>query len=249
MNRGIVETKGASDARLPRYQQVRDDLVRRIAAGEWTAEQAILTETELAQSYTVSIGTIRKAIDLLVSEGLLQRSQGKGTFVRRPRFDASLFRFFRFKSRSGEQIVPTARIVGREVVIPGDEVRAALRLGPKQRAIHLSRLRLIDDQPVLAEEIWLPREGFEPLARMPLDEFDGLLYPLYERLCRQVVATATEMLMVEQADKGIAKALGIPVGSPVILVHRTAQDFAGKPLEWRTTRGAAAGFQYQTEIR
>jgi GntR family transcriptional regulator len=35
----------------------------------------------------------------------------------------------------------------------------------------------------------------------------------------------------------------------VILVHRTAHDLTGKPLEWRATRGGAEGFQYQTEIR
>jgi GntR family transcriptional regulator len=239
----------AADARLPRYQRVRDDLVRRIAAGEWAPGQAIPTEAELSLSYEVSIGTIRKAIDLLVNEGVLTRSQGKGTFVRRPRFDSSLFRFFRFTSRSGERVMPTAKIVGREVVLPDDEVRAALRLGPKDRVIHLSRLRLIDAQAVLQEEIWVPRDGFEPLVKLALDEFGDLLYPLYERLCGQVVATASETLMVEQADKAVAKVLGIPVESPVILVHRIAQDFTGKPIEWRSSRGAAAGFQYQTEIR
>jgi GntR family transcriptional regulator len=54
------------DDRLPRYQQLRDDLVSRIAAGEWAPEEAIATEAELGQFYNVSTGTVRKAIDLLV---------------------------------------------------------------------------------------------------------------------------------------------------------------------------------------
>ncbi|MFP3561910.1 GntR family transcriptional regulator, partial [Paraburkholderia sp. SIMBA_049] len=81
------------------YHQLRDDLLSRIAAGEWTPTQAIATEAELGQFYNVSTGTVRKAIDLLVADGVLTRSQGRGTFIRRPRFDSSLFRFFRFKSR------------------------------------------------------------------------------------------------------------------------------------------------------
>ena len=237
------------DGRLPRYQQLRDDLVSRIAAGEWSVEEAIATEAELGQFYNVSTGTVRKAIDLLVVEGVVTRSQGKGTFIRRPRFDSSLFRFFRFKSRDGVPVRPTARVFNREVVKPDEEIRSTLGMKAAEKAIHLSRMRMIEGQAVLAEEIWLPRARFEPLAKLPLEDFEDLLYPLYERLCRQIVASATEILKVEQATTDDAALLGLKVGSPVIVVHRVASDFAGTPFEWRSTRGAATTFQYQVEIR
>ena len=249
MNARVPPLAAKPDERLPRYQQLRDDLVQRIAAGEWAPDEAIHTEAELSAAYEVSTGTLRKAIDLLVAEGVLTRSQGKGTFVRRPRFDSSLFRFFRFKSSSGEPVHPTARILQRGVVAPDDGVRQALQLGPRAKVIHLARLRLVDDQPVLSEEIWLPREGFEALASLALEDFGDLLYPLYERLCKQVVATARETLRVEQADKAVAKTLGISPGHPAIRVKRVAFNFAGKPLECRSTVGAADGFQYEIEIR
>lgn len=249
MNPRVPATRLPPDERLPRYQQLRDDLVARIAAGEWAPGDAIHTEVELSNAYQVSTGTLRKAIDLLVAEGVLTRSQGKGTFVRRPRFDSSLFRFFRFKSPGGEPVLPTARILRRAVEAPGDTVRDALRLGPRGKAIHLSRLRLVDGKPVLAEEIWVPRDGFEAVAALPLEDFGDLLYPLYERLCKQVVATARETLRVEQADKTVAKTLGIAAGSPVIHVDRVAFDFAGKAVECRSTLGAAEGFRYEIEIR
>jgi len=237
------------DDRLPRYQQLRDDLVSRIAAGEWAPEEAIATEAELGQFYNVSTGTVRKAIDLLVSDGVLTRTQGKGTFVRRPRFDSSLFRFFRFVSRDGQPVRPTARVLKREIVKPAEEIRDALRMKGSEKAIHLSRVRMIEGRTVLAEEIWLPRSRFEALASLPLDQFEDLLYPLYERLCKQMVASATEILRVEQATAETAALLGIKTGSPVILVHRVASDFAGAPFEWRSTRGAADTFQYQVDIR
>lgn len=245
----MITTLEKPDSRLPRYQQLRDDLVRRLAAGEWAPEQAIATESELCEAYAVSIGTLRKAIDLLVAEGVLTRSQGKGTFVRRPRFDSSLFRFFRFKSRTGEVVLPTSRVLDRRVTIPDAVVRTALRMGPKDKGIHLSRLRLIESRPVLAEEIWVPHAGFAPIATLPLDQFGDLLYPLYERLCSQVVATATETLTVEQASADMASLLALRQGSPLIVVNRVAFDFAGRPVEWRSTRGAAEGFQYQVDIR
>jgi GntR family transcriptional regulator len=249
MSAGVPLPIAQTDERLPRYQQLRDDLVQRIAAGEWAPGAAIHTEAELSAAYEVSTGTLRKAIDLLVAEGVLTRSQGKGTFVRRPRFDSSLFRFFRFKSSSGEPVRPTARILQRSVTAPDDGVRQALQLGPRGKVLHLSRLRLVDGRPVLSEEIWLPRDGFEALTNLPLEEFGDLLYPLYERLCKQVVATARETLRVERADKLVARTLGIRPGHPVICVNRVAFNFAGRPVECRSTVGAADGFQYEIEIR
>ena len=249
MNARLPSPTTPPDERLPRYQQLRDDLVQRIAAGEWAPGEAIHTESELSAAYAVSTGTLRKAIDLLVAEGVLTRSQGKGTFVRRPRFDSSLFRFFRFKSASGEPVRPTARILQRSIVMPDDGVRQALQLGARGRALHLSRLRLVDGRAVLAEDIWLPRDGFEALASLPIDDFGDLLYPLYERVCKQVVATARETLRVGQADQSVAEALSMTPGDPVILVNRVALNFAGKPVECRSTVGAADGFQYEIEIR
>lgn len=240
---------GKPDDRLPRYQQMRDDLVRRLAQGEWAPDTAIATEAELGQFYNVSTGTVRKAIDLLVADGVLTRTQGKGTFVRRPRFDSSLFRFFRFKSVDGKPVRPTAKVLRREIVKPNEAIRSTLQLKGSDKTIHLSRVRLIEGRPVLSEEIWLPRNRFEALAGLRLGDFEDLLYPLYERLCRQIVASATEILNVEQATEDDAALLGIDVGSPVILVQRVAADFAGTPIEWRTTRGAASGFQYQVDIR
>ena len=240
----------AHDDRLPLYQRLRDELLRRIAEGEWGPGDAIPTEAELNQNYGIATGTVRKAVDMLVIEGVLTRSQGKGTFVRRPDFTSSLFRFFRFKTKAGEAVRPTAKVLGRSVKKPPAEVLLALGLTESEpEAIYLSRLRLIDQRPVLAEDIWLPRARFEPLVALKLTDFGNLLYPLYESACRQLVASARERLTVETCSKGLADRLGIAPGSPVIAVRRVAFNFAGAPIEWRCTRGPADGFQYEVDIR
>jgi GntR family transcriptional regulator len=187
---------------------------------------------------------------MLVAEGVLTRSQGKGTYVRRPNFSTSLFRFFRFKTKAGEAVQPTARIVNRAVRVAPAEVRQVLGMDDGQaEGIFLSRLRLIEDRPVLAEEIWLPRKRFEPLVELKLKDFGDFLYPLYESVCRQLVASARERLTVEVAGRSIADRLGVPLGAPIIVVQRVAFDFAGVPIEWRCTRGSAEGFQYDVDIR
>ena len=237
------------DERLPRYQQIRDDIARRIAQAEWLPEQALPTEPELTAAYAVSIGTLRKAMDLLVAEGWLERSQGRGTYIRRPRFDNSLFRFFRFWGRDGDSIRPESRIISVQRTHPVRSAQEGLQLANGSEALLLKRQRLVKQRTVLVEDIWLPLPAFAPLATLAVAEFDELLYPMYERRCHQVIASATEILRVEQADPAVATALGVAANSPVITVQRTALDFAGKPLEWRTTVGSADSFEYRIDIR
>jgi GntR family transcriptional regulator len=237
------------DERLPLYQRLRDELSGRIAAQQWRPGEAIPTEAELVRQFSASIGTVRKAVDMLVAEGALERFQGKGTFVRRARFDSSLFRFFRFQKETGERQVPEGRILRREVMEAPSAVASALRLLPGSPVIHLSRLRVLDGKPLLAEAIWLPKDKFAALLDIDTSEFGDLLYPLYEERCGQVIASAEEDLTAEAVDEANARLLQLQAGAPVIVVERIALGYDRQPLEWRRSRGPADQFRYHVEIR
>jgi len=244
----MISGKLARDTRLPLYQQLHDEMVEKISAGEWRPDQAIPTEAELTKLYGMAIGTVRKAVDVLVAEGLLERNQGRGTFVRRPSFDASLFRFFRHMTTQGSRQVPQGRVTERELSLAPAHVAAALGLADQAQAIRLARLRLINAQVVLSEEIWLPQPLFSPLLTIELADFDDLLYPLYESRCGQAIASAKETLTVESASPEVATNLGISEGAPVVVIERLALGFDRKPLEWRRSHGAADSFRYQVDI-
>jgi GntR family transcriptional regulator len=239
----------ASDHRLPRYQRLHDEFSARIAGRQWKPDEPIPTEAELAATFSVSIGTVRKAIDALVAAGRLERLQGSGTFVRRPKFGSSLFRFFRFEGREGEKLVPESRILKREVIEAPQAVAAALGVAVGSPCIHLNRLRLIDRQPLLLESIWLQKSRFNALLEIDPREFGDLLYPLYEQYCGQVIASARETLTAEAVGSRNARLLEIAPGSPVIVIERLALSFDGQPLEWRRSHGGADQFRYHVEIR
>lgn len=239
----------SSDVRLPLYQRLRDHLAEQIANNRWRPGEAIPTEAALSAEYQLSTGTVRKAVDALVSEGILERQQGRGTFIRRPQFQSSLFRFFRFQTAAGERRVPESRILSIEPVAAPSAVAHALGLPAESPVIRIVRVRLLDVQPVLAEEIWLPRSRFQPLLEIDLSREGPLLYPIYEEVCGQVVAYAEETLTAESVNEVHARLLQVPVNSPVVVIERLARDYAGTPLEWRRSRGHAEHFRYSVDIR
>ncbi|OBX34356.1 HTH-type transcriptional repressor YvoA [Halomonas elongata] len=237
-----------ADERLPLYQRLREEIQARISSGEWKPDTPIPTEAELAREYGVAVGTVRKAVDTLVNDGLLQRNQGRGTFVRRPDFESSFLRFFRQTNAAGERTVPEGQVIERRIAVPPGYVSDALDLPPQAETIHLKRIRRIEGIPTLCEDIWLPYSRFQALAEIPLQSFGNLLYPFYEHECGQLIAAAKESLRVSCADRQTATALEITVGSPVVIIDRIAQGYDHTPLEYRRSRGGASTFHYQIDI-
>lgn len=238
-----------SDDRLPLYQRLADALRSEIVDGQRRPGDRFPSENVLAEEYSMAAGTVRQALAQLVSDGLLERIHGRGTFVRRPSFDSSLFRFFRFRDESGASIVPESRILRRTVEPVPTHVARQLKLKDGEKGISISRLRLIDDTPVLAEDIWLPEKPFRKLMDIATDDIGALLYPIYDAQCNQLVARATESLTAEMASSQTARLLRVKEQTPLIVIERVATNYSGTPLEWRRSRGRADNFHYQIEIR
>lgn len=64
-----------------KFRTLASELREQIAAGLWVVGGRLPTEQELARSYRVGINTVRRAVNLLIEEDLVQRRQGSGTFV------------------------------------------------------------------------------------------------------------------------------------------------------------------------
>ncbi|BEV71956.1 MULTISPECIES: histidine utilization repressor [unclassified Paludibacterium] len=74
----------------PRYQQIKQDLLERIAAGEWGVGEAIPPEQTLARDFGVARMTVNRALQDLTQAGVLVRRRGSGTYVAPPRVHTSL---------------------------------------------------------------------------------------------------------------------------------------------------------------
>lgn len=237
------------DPRLPRYQQIRDDIAARVTAGEWAGGDCLPSEAEFALSYGVSVGTIRKAVDRLEADGIVERQHGRGMFVRRADFTNSLFRFFRLASEGGKPLTPEGIFLERAYKTAPKEVKEQLQQGADPRSVRMIRLRRVKDRTLLREEIWLPARLFAGIVELDEAELMPLLYPAYERHFGRVIARAQERLTVDVADETIARDLGIAPGDTIVRVERLAFDHQGKPVEWRVSHGPAAHFVYEANVQ
>lgn len=235
-----------TDDRLPAYVRLRDTLAARIAQGEWTPDAPIPSESRIAQQYGLSVGTVRKGVDGLVEEGLLERRQGSGTFVRAPSFDATLFRFFQLREADGSRSsIPSSQLILRAAAKAPKE--AAEALGTDQ-VIKIVRLRSLSDMPVLFEEIYIPVDRFEGFAELSDTNIGPLLYPIYFERFGVLVKRASDDLAFGKANETVAQKLRLQAGDPVAVIRRTAFDVEGNPVEWRIAQGSAAQFRYRSEI-
>lgn len=218
----------------PLYTQIQEALVRRIVEGEWRPGELLPSEQALALQLGVSQGTIRKAMDALETEKIIDRRQGKGTFVAELTQEKSVYRFFRLLRPDGRRIVPTS---GNETVrLQPMGARAALALGLAQGtpAFEVLRTRLVDDQPVAFERTIVPEKVFPVLDRhSPLP---NALFTLYQREYGINVVSTDERLRADLCNEQDAAYLGLTQGAPLLEIERVAVTVTGERVEWRLSR-------------
>lgn len=229
-----------------RYAALAAAMRARIVAGEWPPGSAIPSEQTLAAEHGVALGTMRRALDLLAEQGLVERIHGRGTFVRQGLSGAPMLRFFRFGAAGNE--APASRILARDTLAAPAEVARALGCGPGEQALRLKRLRSVGGQPALHEEIWLPLPPFAALARSDPAGWGDLLYPLFAERCGVHVHRAVDTIGFGNLGAAHARALRLPAGHPCARVQRQAFDLSGRCVEWRTTLGDANAFHYTVSI-
>jgi GntR family transcriptional regulator len=229
-----------------RYAALAGALRQRVVDGEWPPGTALPAETTLSTEHGVALGTLRRALELLAEQGLIERHHGKGTFVRGGLSGAPMLRFFRFGAGDGE--VPRSRILSRQRVLASPEVARRLGVGRGDPVLRLQRLRSLGGHPRLLEEIWLPLPPFDALLEIPAAEWDDLLYPFFVERCGVAIARVTDEIGFANLTAAQARALALAAGHPGVAVTRQAYDLAGRCVELRITRADAFAFHYSVTI-
>jgi GntR family transcriptional regulator len=237
-----------SSSFVPLYHQLKEILKASIAASVWKANEMIPSENELAATYNVAVGTVKKALAELTREGFIMRRQGRGTFVARPDFGRSFFRFFRFdvNPRGEQNVIPISKVLSTRSIRPPSRPREVLRLSGRERVLHIQRLRAFNDLPLMYEDLYLPEKIFAGLEKIDITR--ELLYPIYDSRFNTPVIWADEFLEPHLATSDVAGHLQIKAGDPVIFLERIAYTFEDRPIEFRTSYGRGDRFRYHIEL-
>ena len=218
----------------PLYQQVYDVLVKQIAAGDWGPGESLPSEQALAGRLKVSQGTVRKALDVLAADNLIDRRQGKGTYVAEHTQERALFRFFRLARPGGARAIPTSTgdVLKRRAAKATELAKLALK--PGAEVYEVSRVREIDGEPAVLERIVLPAALFPGLERH--DPLPNAIYSLYQREYGANIVSAEEELRADAARKEDCRRLKLAPGAPLLHIERIAFSLEGTRVEWRTSR-------------
>ncbi|CAM5446799.1 Transcriptional regulator, GntR family OS=Tsukamurella paurometabola (strain ATCC 8368 / DSM/ CCUG 35730 / CIP 100753 / JCM 10117 / KCTC 9821 / NBRC 16120/ NCIMB 702349 / NCTC 13040) OX=521096 GN=Tpau_2049 PE=4 SV=1 [Tsukamurella paurometabola] len=233
-----TSTSVAPGAQLPRYFRAKVEVQRRIA--QLGHGDTLPAERRLADELGVSRTTLRKALSELSAEGILRREHGSGTYVAPPK----VVRVRQLTSLS-EDIGVTGKSVESKVLacehVPADaETQAALELARGTRVYRVTRLRIVDEEPLAIECAHL-RGPLRGLADR-LDSTASLYRTLREQYGRDIVAVE-DTVETALASPHEAELLDIPNGHPLLMVHRLGRDAQGAPLEW--TRSVYRGDRFK----
>jgi len=215
----------------PLYAQVEAVLAADIASGTLPPGSQIPTENSLIERFGVSRPTVRKAVQNLISRGLVEILRGKGTFVTRPKITQELTALSGFvEDMQALGRTPTARLIDKQVVAADKTVAHQLALPAGILVVRIRRVRLADGEPVSFDETYLPREIGEKVITNDLEVEP--IFSLLEQKYDLPLVEAEYRLEAVSAEPAVAEALGIAAGTPLFLIERTSYCAGNRPVDY-----------------
>lgn len=209
------------------YLLLRDEILN----GARPAGSSLPGELRLAESFSVSRVTIRRALDGLVKDGLIERRAGSGTVVRastvsRGAITADFATLMPQLVEMGR--ATTARLLAFSYTPPPASVAEALGIAHDRRVQRAVRVRLIEGEPFSHLTTYVPEEIAEGYS-----EADLATTPLFRLLERSGVRVdhATQSISATLATPDVAEALEVSVGAALISLTRVVFDDAGRGVE------------------
>ena len=239
----IAELKPSSSDASPLYLQLARRLGEAARRGRYQPHEALPSERLLSESLGVSRVTARKAIDILVAQGLIVRRRGSGNYIA-PHIEQPLSKLTSFSEELHRRgYTPSSRWLDRAVTAATPEEQLRLGLSPKARVARLERLRLADGVAMAYEMTVLPQ------SVLPHPEnVEGSLYECLTKI-GQLPVRAEQHIRALNAPPRLAGQLEVPVGQAVLFITRTGYLASGKAVELTHSYCHSDYYDFVAEMR
>ncbi|WP_368503271.1 GntR family transcriptional regulator [Alkalihalophilus sp. As8PL] len=224
----------------PLYEQLKNDIQRKIKAGELKPGDQLPSERELVDLYQISRITVRQAINLAEKEGLVTRAHGVGTFIAKPKIKQELTSFNDFQSTLQQQgLIASTKLHGVETISSDFQLSRLLDINVMEKVINLELVGYGDERPVVYYNSYFSYSVGETMKKVA-EEALQLKKPfstldLYDQESNGLKPTHVEQTFEAQAaHESLATILEVEKGFPLFRV--TSIVYQDKtPLEYKET--------------
>ncbi|WP_019502514.1 phosphonate metabolism transcriptional regulator PhnF [Pseudanabaena sp. PCC 6802] len=224
----------------PLYVQIAAELRHNIQQNVYRVGEQLPTEAQLAERFAVNRHTLRQAISLLKTEGLLRVDRGRGTFVAGPTIRYPIGHRVRYNEALKAQGRQASFLLLRALETPADTaVAKGLEIAPGESVALVERLGFADGEPISITTGYFPLKHFpnllDPFSLEQLQALQSLSKWLQQNygcdhIRRSTTVSARSVLPQD------ARLLQLPLNQPVLLAESVNVDRAGKVIEYGVTR-------------
>ncbi len=211
---------------IPVYYQLKNLILNKIRNGEYPEGSLIPSERDLGENLGISRMTVRQALSQLVSEGVLYREKGKGTFVSKSKIvQRNIMSFSETVRKKG--LVPSTNVLNFTRVSDRPDITEILGLGANEVLYYVKRLRLANDLPIGIEEVYIPEKYCPDLEKQDLK---ASLYKLLKEVYSLSVNYMDSSVEAAKASKEEKKLLGLTDNIPVLSISSVSYNDEGMKL-------------------
>jgi GntR family transcriptional regulator len=235
-------------SRLPLYAQLAERFGSRIRISQAKlAGRALPSEVETAAHFKISRPTVRQAMGQLLSEGLIVRGRGRGTFVAPPHATRDLGRAFEFDLLPANHRVEF-QLLSRTRMAAPPEVCSALALPVGEEVERVTRLRLTEGELFAFEERYLPLQYARRITDAMFRKEAGVVFARH--LIEGVNGVVRFRVQAMAADAKISRLLKMKKGAPMLASEHTYSAPDGTPVLHGTVlfRGDRYDFRFQAPV-
>ncbi len=229
--------------KMSKYMEVYTSVRNRIDDETYKVGEKLPTGEELAKEFNTGKLTVKKGLDMLVSEGVLLSRSGYGTEVlRKPISNSKVFGpSDGLLSVLGEDHVES-KVFNFSIELPSKEVAKNLRITEKDYVYNIVRSRYVDKQPYSLEQT------FMPLIIIPGLTPEHLQKSVYEYIRNELhlrIQASHLKMRGDLANAFDAKVLGIEEGEYMIEIEKIVSLSTGAPFEYSVTRHVYKDFEFE----
>jgi len=240
----LPNKKTILEVRMVKYLEIYGIIKDRILTGNYKSNTKIPDGASLGREFNCSELTIKKALDILVNDGLVVRKRGSGSYVKRPlstQAPKHLYGTTKNAEVSNQRL--ETKVLDFSVVPATQFLSERLNCEEGDMLYHLVRVRIIDDEPHVIEDTFMPINVITGLSRQHIE---SSLYSYINNVLGLKIHSSTMEITVPNATELESEHLNVPIGSNVVNVEQVGYLDNGDIFEYSNVKHLCQNFRFST---